>query len=641
VFRYFGFVWDADNSAAGETVGRLVERLQASGSNWQFALRRPGLTVLYTRSRSPNRSYELEGDAGVVLGKLFARSGDFDSTAAPPMFGSQETANILATGGRHLLQRYWGRYVAFLHESESRRTRIVRDPTGGLPCFSMNVGGVEIYCSWMEDAVRLGLRFSIHWDYIAAHLCCQRLELNFTGLNEVTQVLGGECVAHRGGGKARTFYWDPLRVAEENPIEDPTQAVAALRRCTLDSVHAWASGYESIVHTLSGGLDSTIVLACLKDAPAGPQITCVNYHSPGAAGDERAFARLAAQRAGYELLERERGVPVSFEPLLHMPRSAAPSIYRYYLENSRREFELARERKATALFSGEGGDQLFYQARAAFGAGDYLYRRGVLRGLGSEFFRIALDGARVDRVSVWHVLRNAVLHACLGRRWTLASEIGQFTKLMCAEAIDAIKHDARWVHPHFQMRQCTPSGKLWHAYSLAFPALEYYDPIGILDGVERVAPLFSQPVLEVCLRIPVDVLTTGGWDRSIARRAFKHDLPHQIATRRGKGDPGEYVKSVLEHNFGFVREMLLEGQLVRQKFIDRTKLEAVLSDHPTRTASGDTEVYDYLNVEAWLQRFRISDVSAHQEQSFPSASRTVDRDVVTDVSRSARSITLQ
>jgi asparagine synthase (glutamine-hydrolysing) len=316
-------------------------------------------------------------------------------------------------------------------------------------------------------------------------------------------------------------------------------------------------------------------------------------------------------------LERERDVAISFEPLLQMPRSAAPTIYRYYLENSRQEFELARECQATALFCGEGGDQLFYQARAAFGAGDYLCRRGILRALGSEFFRIVLDGARVDRVSVWQVLRSALLQAGLGRRWTLASEVGQFTKLLPAEVIDAVTRDERWVHPHFQTPQRTPSGKLWQACALSFPAVDYYDPLGLPDSVERVAPLFSQPLLEVCLRIPVDVLTIGGWDRAIARRAFRHELPPEIATRRGKGDPSDYVKSVLEQNAAFVREMLLEGQLVRQKFIDRRKLEAVLSGDPTRAASGETEVYDYLNVEAWLQRFNPGAVPAHRGSSFP------------------------
>ncbi|MET0659940.1 MAG: asparagine synthase-related protein, partial [Steroidobacteraceae bacterium] len=334
-------------------------------------------------------------------------------------------------------------------------------------------------------------------------------------------------------------------------------------------------------------------------------ITCVNYHSPGAAGDERGFARLAARRAGYELLERERDEAISLEPLLHMPRSAAPTLYRYYLENSRQEFALARECNASALFSGEGGDQLFYQARGAFGAGDYLLRHGILRGLGSELFRVALDGALVDRVSIWRVLRDSVLQA-FGRRWAPLHEAGVYMESMTAGAIDAVKRDARWMHPHFQTRARAPSGKLWHAYSLTSPAIDYYDPLGLPDAVERVAPLFSQPMLEVCLRIPVDVLTTGGWGRAIARRAFRHDLPHEIATRRGKGGPDVYVRNVLDRNLGFIREMLLEGQLIRQQWIDRPKLEAALSRDPTRAASGDMEIYDYLNVEAWLQRLETA-----------------------------------
>ena len=605
MFRYLGFVWDTDHSAAGEKVGSLLKRLHSDNAEWQFALDLPGVAVLYKNTTSPNRAYALP-NTGVVLGTLFARHGNDASTAAPATFDAQECNKISASGGRHLIQHYWGRYVAFLHDPESRTTRIVRDPTGALPCWNVNADGVEIYCSRLEDVARLELPFSVHWDYVAAQLCYMRLELNFTGLNEVTRILGGECVTHCHGGKSRTFYWNPLHIADENPIEDPLEAIATLRRCTLDSVHAWAASYPRIVHTLSGGLDSSIVLACLKTAPIRPEISCVNYHSPGAAGDERNYARLSAQRIGFELLERERDIAISFDPLLHMPRAAEPSVYRYYLENSRQESALARERHATAFFTGEGGDQLFYQFHADFGAGDYLYRRGRIRGLGSELLRIALDGAGLQRLSIWTVLAKTLSHAWLGRRWSLAPEIDQFVKLMPKDTLDAVKQDTRWVHPHLQTAGDAPSGKRWHAYSLSFPALDYYDPLGIMEGAERVAPLFSQPVLETCLRIPVDVLTIGGWDRAIARRAFKNDLPREITTRRGKGTPDEYVKIVLARNIKFVREMLLEGELVRQHFIDRAKLEAVLSGNPTRTESGGTEIYSYLNAEAWLQRLKSS-----------------------------------
>lgn len=611
MFRFFGFVWEAANTGAGTAVGRYIEQLQRAGSTWRCVLERPGLAVLCTGSTLPNRSYELAGSAGVVLGRLFAGSGDSESSVAPPSFGSQETARILATGGRHLLQHYWGRYVAFLHDADTRTTRVLRDPTGGLPCLGLDVGdGVEIYCSWLEDAARLGLPFSINWGYVAAYLCSLRLELNATGLNEVTQVLGGECVAHGGGRKTRTFYWNPLQIAEEDPLEDPARAVAALRRCTLDSVQAWASSYESIVHTLSGGLDSAIVLACLSAARAKPRIACINYHSAGAAGDERAFARRIVSYLGFELVERARDDAIDFEPLLHMPRAAVPTIYRYYLENSRQELQLAREHDATALFSGEGGDQLFYQARAAFGAGDYLVRHGLRHALGPEFFRIALDGARNDRLSVWHVLRTAVVDACLGRRWSLADEQGKFLKLMQPDVVEKVRGDPRWLHPLSLTQPKAPSGKRWHAFSVMFPALDYYDPLGMLEGVERVAPLFSQPVLETCLRIPVDVLTVGGWDRAIARRAFERDLPKEVVTRRGKGTPDDYVKRVLARNFKFVREMLLDGQLVQQGIVDRAKLETAVSRTPSRVAGAETEIYDYLNAEAWLQRFATRELVA-------------------------------
>src|SRR5262249_38272036 len=150
------------------------------------------------------------------------------TSSAATTFDSQESATTVRTGGLHLIQHYWGRYVAFLHEPESCTTRVLRDPSGALPCLSTNVEGIEIYVSRLEDAIGLGLQFSISWDYLAAHLCYQRLELNYTGLSELTKVLGGECVIHQHGHRTRALLWNPLRVAESNPIDDPAEAMSAL-----------------------------------------------------------------------------------------------------------------------------------------------------------------------------------------------------------------------------------------------------------------------------------------------------------------------------------------------------------------------------------------------------------------------------
>ena len=72
----------------------------------------------------------------------------------------------------------------------------------------------------------------------------------------------------------------------------------------------------------------------------------------------------------------------------------------------------------------------------------------------------------------------------------------------------------------------------------------------------------------------------------MARRAFYDDLPPEIRNRRNKGGIEEHLRRTLEHNRGFLRELLLDGALVRQGVVDRGRLAEVLSGRATRIAAG-------------------------------------------------------
>lgn len=603
MFRYVSFVWNDLDPAARAAAGRLAAKL---GPEWQAALREDGLWVFHTGTRAgANEAYLLQDGAGVALGRLFKSGGPGgNSSRAPATFDARESSAILMSGGRHLFEKYWGRYVVFLRDKQNDATLVLRDPTAGIPCLTMSVDNVDVYVSLAEDAASLAPRpLTINWDYIKAHLCYQRLEYEGTGLNEITQLVCGECIELRRGKKSRRFVWNPFDVARTDPLEDPVHATEVLRETAKDVIRTWASCHDSLVLTLSGGLDSTIVLTCLKDMPNRPRITCVNYFSEGSDENERVFARISAGLAGCELLERERDRSLSFEPLRTIPRGPTPVNYRYFLENSRKEGELATELNATALFSGEGGDQMFYQARAMFTGGDYLVRHGLLSLFTPAMFLAALDGARVDRLSVWRVLREALKQVPMGKRWNMQEDAARFKALIPEEIVSETRENIQFLHPMFRSTDgLTPSGKLWHAYQLVFP-MDFYDPIGLPNGVERVPSLLSQPLIEVCLRIPTWTLVSGGWDRAIARRAFQHEAPREIIMRRTKGGVDEYTRMVLQSNAPYVREMVLDGFLVRQKLIDRAKLEDILSGRPTRINTGPVELYDCVGVESWLRRW--------------------------------------
>ena len=598
MFRYVAFVWNEQDAAARESARALLQRHAAAAGDWRVALRGNGAEVRYAGADGgSSAAYTLAEGGGVVLGTLFARSQEGMSTAAPTALGAADSRVMMDTNGRHLIESFWGRYVAFLHDAPAGATWVLRDPSGGMPCYLVRCRGVDVYFSWIEDVLDLlDAPLEVNWPYLIAAVCFLREHSHGTALREVTQVLAGECVETRAGASKRIFYWDPLQIANTDVIEDLGEAVAAMRHCVRDAIHAWASRYRHLLLSLSGGLDSSIVLACLKDAPSRPRVTCFHYYPLGADLDERAYARAAAATAGLELLERPRDSSFSLQPLLAIPRAPEPTHYTYFLEHSRLDAQLAAERGADAVVIGYGGDQLFYQERAQWAPGDFLHRRGPRPGV----LRVALDAAQMDQISIWRVLRDAVSSYLAHQRWTVLQEAGRMRPLLQPAVIEQARRSAGFLHPLLRHPRGAPSGKLWHAHQISQP-FDFYDPLARKGDAERISPLFSQPVMELCLRIPTYVLTDGGWDRAVARRAFYDDLPPEVRNRRHKGGIEEHLRLTLEHNRGFLRELLLDGALVRQGVVDRSRLAEVLSGRATRIAAGPGELLEYAGVEAWLR----------------------------------------
>ena len=600
MFRYVAFLWNEQDAAARDRARALLQRHAAAADGWRVALRGNGVEVLYaTSAADASTTYTLAEGGGVVLGNLFARSPEGVSTPAAGQLGAADSRALLDSNGRHLIERFWGRYVAFLHDAPAGATWVVRDPSGGLPCYLTRCRGVDVYFSWIDDIVPLlDAPLEVNWPYLIAAVCFLRQHSSGTALREVTQVLAGECVEVRAGAAKRFFYWDPLQIANTEVIEDLGVAVAAMRQCVRDVVQAWAACYGHLLLSLSGGLDSSIVLACLRDAPSRPQVTCFHFYPLGADLDERAFARAAAAKAGLELIERPRDSSFSLQPLLTVHRAPEPTNYPYFLEHSRLDAQLAAEHGAQAVVIGYGGDQLFYQDRAQWAPGDFLHRRGPRPGV----LRVALDAAQMDQLSVWRVLGEAASGYLGHHRWSVLQEAGRMRPLIVPAVVAEARRSAGFLHPLLRHPRGAPSGKLWHAHQISQP-FDFYDPLGREADAERISPLCSQPLMELCLRIPTYVLTQGGWDRAVARRAFYDDLPPEVRNRRHKGGIEEHLRCTIEHNRGFLRELLLDGALVREGVVDRARLEEVLSGRATRIASGSGEVLEYAGIEAWLRRW--------------------------------------
>lgn len=601
MYRYLGLIWNTADPQVLAMANLLARRVRAASAEWRCVVFNPGLRVFHTGVRpGSSEAYVLPERRGVVLGRLFDRHAPEQSSPPQVVLDGRASATIINTAGRRLISNYWGRYVAFLHDRSSSQVHVVRDPSGGLPCMLTTYAGVRVIFSCPQDCALLGVPpFSINWKYVAAHLAFQALQIHQTGLNEVTEILGGECVTFRSDRIERTAYWRAADVSADNVIEDPREAVARLRDTTRACVRAWASCYGSILHTLSGGLDSSIVLSCLRDLPSQPAITCLNYVTQDAEGDERRFARLAARTTDCDLVEHERDTSVlALGEMLRIVPFVRPWSYRYSLEHSRFEAALARDKAASVIFGGGGGDQLFYKSRADLAVADYAYMHGP----GPRLFNVALDAARVEGGSIWAELRAGIRDGLFTRYWDPFVDLGRHTTLVSAELLQRSTWDDRFINPWLLAPKRIAPGKRWHIQLLTIPQV-FYDSLASANDPERVHPLVAQPLIEVCLRIPTFVLISGGWDRAIARRAFVGDVPREIISRRTKGGITNHGNRIIQANLALIRELLLDGQLVGRRLLKRDKLEELLSGRRSLSTREYGEIEEHLSTEIWLGRW--------------------------------------
>jgi asparagine synthase (glutamine-hydrolysing) len=600
MLRYLAFAWNADSPQQLQLVRSLTAAATEASPEWRVGFELDGLRVLVAGDREPGISVLLlHNRGGIVLGTLFTRVSDGAAISTVTALRHDESRCILATKGRALVDQYWGRYVAFLRDPDDNAIRVIRDPVGEIECLEASAGGVRAFFTLLEDwPLTARSCLTPNWDFIAAALSFPMLDQRETGLREITRVLAGQCVEIRGRNESRTFYWNPASFVRAREISDRAAAIRSLRHTARACVHAWASCYESLLLQLSGGLDSSILVAMLAGAPTRPDVLCANFYCPGDTdSDERGFARIAAARAAKPLVVYEPDTAFDARRLLTMPALQSPSNLLVVVACNEPGWQLARDRGIPATFTGVGGDQLFFVAGASYACADHLFRHGFDRSL----VQLAFGAARNRRISFWRVItEGAVLAWRKDRRRRL---LGTYSTpdYIAPDAAESVLARQLFLHPWLSDTEDLAPGKVMHILNLADTlGMSVTAPFSAPDDPHYVQPLFSQPLKELCLQIPVPLLAEGGKSRSLARAAFATDLPAEIRSRRTKGGPNAYIQNLVSSNLELMREVVLDGALVKERIVNRAGVEKLLGSALVKTPRAAPDACLIYSTEAWL-----------------------------------------
>jgi asparagine synthase (glutamine-hydrolysing) len=619
MYRFVALLWHPADAHQRARTTSLANAFVTSRPGWSVVYDGPGALALHAGShplRAPG--YVLSGNCGVILGKLFRKENGDHATAR--QIGN-ETRRIIDSGGQHLIDHYWGAYVAVLYDAARGRHHVLREPTTNLACYRTGDRGIEVFFSHAEDCVTLlPRRFDVDRHYLARWLLLNRLISRNCGIEGIEDVPGAERLTFAGTQITRTRLWKPEQIAASAPLEDIGASAKALRQVTQNVINSWASCYEDITHRLSGGLDSSIVAGCLAQAPSRPRIRYLNLFTQlelhrddlrlegvdpriaaaitalAGGGDERYYARLVAQRWRVPLIERARSVDMDLKRMWQAPLSLQPALYFTGMDVDDIDLELVGTHRTEAFFSGQAGDSVFFAALEPLGAIDYAWLHGLRRGL----WRHACTSAALSRQSVWGVLAAAIRHGRLRHAYLPPIRLLDQPTLAPEAVIRTLKSDDT---DSSGSASALPPGKRRHVEGLSGSSyLDFVFHSGTCAA--HVNPLNSQPLWEQVLRIPTYALLAGGTSRGLARRAFADLLPPQIAKRQAKATGAPFYQAVVDRNRDFLRETLLDGVLVREGYLDRARLEASLEPRSPRLGTSASQLLSCLAAQAWVHRWR-------------------------------------
>jgi asparagine synthase (glutamine-hydrolysing) len=401
-------------------------------------------------------------------------------------------------------------------------------------------------------------------------------------------------------------------------LDEPESAVAdRLREAVRQAVERQMVSDVPVGAFLSGGLDSSAVVAMMKQARPGERPVCYSIDFEGGEGVDGApadlpYARTVAAHLGAELREVRVG-PEMIDQLERMlwlldePQADPAPI------NALMICEQARRDGFKVLLSGAGGDDIFsgYRRHRAVRPAAALARlprslRGVLagagRGLGAGSTlarRVGklLDGAELDgdRRLVSHfwwsgeALRRGLYSPALAAQLDGEDE--------AAPLLESLARIPRVRDPLERMLYL--EGK----HFLADHNLNYTDRMGMAAGVEVRVPLLDLEVVSLATRIHPRLKQKGAVGKAIFKRAMEPVLPREVVYRPKSGFGAPLRRWMSGGLRPVMDDALSPESLAARGLFDPAAVRRLVADDRAGRVDGAYTLLSLICVELWCRMF--------------------------------------
>jgi asparagine synthase (glutamine-hydrolysing) len=513
--------------------------------------------------------------------------------------------------GDDCVKRLRGMFAFALWDKKKQRLLLVRDRLGKKPMYYTIQNGTLYYASELSAILAaLPQKPATNLEAIDLYLSLQYIPDPYTAYEGINKLPPASMLVWENGQATIKKYWDysylPKHTASENELAEE------LRVRLKEAVKMRLLSERPLGAHLSGGFDSSIIVALMAELNSGPVKTfSVGFEEQNFS--ELPYARAVAQKYNtehHEFTLTYGDIPSTLKKILYHfgePFADASAIPLYHLSM------LTREHVTVAL-NGDGGDEDFagYQRYWLDPLANSLLHspRFLTRGLIPSIARALPDSSDkpVGQSILNGIKRLAQLPDFDSRasilRWGSYFSPSQRAKLWKKEFGQRYKstNAQDYLIRYYESAQGTLLDRTLymdlHTY-LPGDLLVKADRMTMAASLEGRSPFLDHEIVEWAARLPNQLKVRGRSGKYLLKKAFASVLPESVKNRgkQGFGIPvGAWFRGPLHD---WAKELLLAGNM--QTWFEKSAMESLLNEHRAGREDHGKRLYALSMLALWME----------------------------------------
>ena len=509
-----------------------------------------------------------------------------------------------------------GMFAFALWDARRKRGLVARDRLGIKPLFYAQVDGKLLFGSEIKALLASGLvERKLSYQALDAFIAFSYIPAPLTIYSAVRKLEPGHLLVYEAGKVEDHQYWD-LDVAQPDHGIDEQEWIARFERAIEDAVDSHMVSDVPVGAFLSGGIDSSLVVALMSRHAAEPLQTFTMGFG-GARNpllDERPLARRVAERYGCAFHDHTvqpdfRDIVGEIVESFDEPFADDSVIPTYYVSQFTR-------RGVKVALSGLGGDELFagYERYSGMLLGRYYSRlvpkplhRHLIGPLVERLPEPAHGGDRVDHAKRFSA---AALQSPAERYLSFVSTLDsqERRRLYAPETARNIDFDAsdRIITAPFE--RCAAPDDLTAALYVDIKTylpediLALSDRLSMWHSLEVRVPLVDHLLVELSARLPIQYKLDWHRKKILLRKIAARRLPVEVTSHRKQGFESPMAAWLRTDLADYARGILGKERLGKSGLFDSDYVSAKLEEHLAGRHKNNKLLFSLIMFQEWHER---------------------------------------